>query len=125
MIWWLWEFWLIKTKNTTGPLSYRSQSAKYDWQGQLYLAMSYFLDGQPVDAQDLFLRLSNECPEAEIRGKAQSAFVAVRDKLTEDREKRKATAGRTRPGFGPRMARRTLRVFNNRSCEQPLAGLNR
>lgn len=66
-----------------------SQSAKYDWQGQLYLAMSYFLAGQPVDAQDLFLRLSNECPEAEIRGKAQAAFVAVRDKLTEDREKEK------------------------------------
>ena len=70
-------------------VEFLSQCSKYNWQGQLYLAMSYFLAGRPVDALDVFLRLSNECPEEEIRAKAQAAFVAVRDKLTEDREKEK------------------------------------
>jgi len=65
-------------------IAYLQHCDKYNWTGLLYLGMSYYLAGQPLKAQDVFLRLSGECPDKSIVAKAQAAFVAVRDKLRED-----------------------------------------
>ncbi|HEY9772761.1 MAG TPA: hypothetical protein V6C81_03010 [Planktothrix sp.] len=68
-----------------------------DWRGQLYLGMSYYLLGKIDEAQRVFFRIKGDCPDKDLREKAEAAFAAVRAKLRDDAEReREAERARQR-----------------------------
>jgi hypothetical protein len=67
---------------------------RHEWLGQLYLAMSYYLTGRSDDSQRVFYRIKSECPDHEIRAKAESAFAAVRVKMRQTAEAEREKAER-------------------------------
>jgi len=70
------------------------QADRNEWTGQLYLAMSYYLTGKSDQSQRVFFRLKSECPDQEIRAKAEAAFAALRSKLRKDAEEERERAER-------------------------------
>ncbi|HEY9719738.1 MAG TPA: hypothetical protein V6C69_19825 [Trichormus sp.] len=65
-----------------------------EWLGQLYLAMSYYLTDRSDDSQRVFYRIKSECPDHDIRAKAESAFAAVRLKMRQIAEAEREKAER-------------------------------
>jgi Flp pilus assembly protein TadD len=48
-----------------------------DWNVMLYLAMSLYLAGDKYLAANKFNFLKENCPDAEIRQKAQAAYISI------------------------------------------------
>lgn len=68
------------------------QTDSDNWLGQLYLAMSYAMVNRLDDAQRVFYRIKSECLDADLRDKAQNAFMALRLQLRERAERQRKEA---------------------------------
>ncbi len=54
---------------------------KNDWQARMYLAMSYYATGNIYLGAVHFRYLKDNCPIAEVRGKAESALAMMDSEL--------------------------------------------
>lgn len=77
-------------------ISLFEQADRHEWLGQLYLAMSYYMTGRQDDSQRVFYRIKTECPDSDLRAKAESAFAAVRAKVRQIAEEEREKADRER-----------------------------
>ncbi|MGH9548060.1 MAG: tetratricopeptide repeat protein [Terriglobales bacterium] len=84
-----WGVQAYKEQDFDTAIRYLEQADRNDWNAQLYLAMSYSLAGQADHAQRVFFRIKSECPEAETRSKAETAFFALRSHAREDAERQR------------------------------------
>lgn len=89
-----WGINAYQTRDYETAVAYLEQADRNDWTGQLYLGMSYFLLDKIDECQRVFFRIKDECPDREIRSKAEAAFLAVRGKLRQAAERERELAAR-------------------------------
>lgn len=54
---------------------------KNDWQARLYLAMSYYSQGDKYQSALHFRYLEGNCPDPQIRNRASQALTGMQDQL--------------------------------------------
>lgn len=78
-----WGIQAYKEGDYETAVAYLEKVDRYDWTAQLYLAMSYYFVGRLPECEKLFHRIKEECIDKDVRAKAESAFVALRQSNAE------------------------------------------
>lgn len=59
------------------------------WDGQLYLGMSYYMIGRHIDARTKFAHMRDHCPASPLREKALTAYLMVNSKIRQTEQLKK------------------------------------
>jgi tetratricopeptide (TPR) repeat protein len=76
-----------------------TDSAPDSWLGRLYLGMAYEKTGRVADAFRAFKRISTDCPEANIKVKAENALPMVEAEMKRRFKKETAIVEATKKAY--------------------------